>query len=287
MGIVNTPRHLDTIEVANTLGEGVLWRARDSSVWWTDIQACRVYRMRWPSKDIESWPTPERLGSFAFPDDDSETMVAAFESGFAMFEPATGNLRWLDKPAGLGGSVRLNDGRMDPAGRFWAGSMNEENPVDDPRGILYRLETDSPAKAIVPNVGISNGLCWSPSGDRMYFADSSRNVVYRSDYDVETGSPGPLQPWLNITDGAPDGAVTDSLGNLWIAIWGGSRIDGYSPTGQNFQSILLPVPQPTCPAFGGPDNELMFITSARDGLSAEMLEQYPQSGALFVYELRR
>jgi L-arabinonolactonase len=287
MGNTNSPRHLDTIEVTNTLGEGILWRASDSSVWWTDIQACRLYRMRWPSKDVESWPTPERLCSFACPDDDSDRMLAAFEGGFATFEPSTGDLRWLDKPDGLGGGVRMNDGRMDPAGRFWAGSMNEDAPAENPTGVLYRLDANTRATAVVRNVGISNGLCWSPDGGHMYFADTIKNAVYRADYDLETGSPGPLQPWLEITDGAPDGAVTDSRGNLWIAIWGGSRVDCYSPAGQKLDSITLPVPQPTCPAFGGPDDTLMFITSARDGLSKDMLTQHPQSGAVFVYELPR
>jgi L-arabinonolactonase len=280
-----SPCLLDTIEVGNTLGECVLWRSRESSIWWTDIQAKKVYRMRWPSKEVTSWPTPERLGSFAFPDDDSDRMVAAFESGFAMFEPSTGETRWLDRPAELGGRMRLNDGRADPAGRFWAGSMNEDNPGEEPTGILYRLDANSAARAVVHDIGISNGLCWSPDGDRMYFADSAKKIVYRAEYRLDTGLPGPLQPWLKIPHGAPDGAVTDARGNLWIAIWGGSRVDCYSAAGKKLASIALPTPQPTCLAFGGPDGKLMFITSARDGLSKEMLERYPQSGALFVYTI--
>jgi L-arabinonolactonase len=277
------PRHMHTLEVANTLGEGVQWRASDSALWWTDIQACRLYRMQWPSQDVTSWRTPERLCSFTFPSDGSNQILAAFESGFAMFEPSTGDTHWLVRPQGLCEGVRLNDGRADPAGRFWAGSMNEIDPEESPDGVLYRLDGNSDAVAVFEGIGISNGLCWSPAGDRMYFADTAKQLVYFADYDLGTGSPGQLQPWLNISDGAPDGAVTDAAGNLWIAIWGGSRVDCFSPAGELLESVALPVPQPTCPAFGGPDNELLFVTSARDGLSTDQLERHPQSGGLFIY----
>lgn len=273
-----------SIEVANSLGECVLWRDSDATAWWTDIFDRRLYRLDWASQQVTSWETPSRLGCFGFIEGDNDRLLVAFEEGFAVFEPTSADVRWLDKPTGLRPGVRMNDGRVDPAGRFWAGSMNEQDPQADRCGCLYRLDSSGKATSLVDGIGISNAICWSPDAATMYYADTARGLVYCADYDVEQGQPSEFRPFIEISDGAPDGAVTDENANLWIAIWGGSRVDCWSPGGEWLDSIDVPALQPTCPAFGGPDNNLLFVTSATVWLSEAELQKSPSSGALFVYE---
>jgi len=133
-------------------------------------------------------------------------------------------------------------------------------------------------------IGIANGLCWAPDGTVIYFADSLAGVVERAPFDVETGRAGVFKAFATVRDRAPDGAVTDAQGNYWCAVWGGARVDGFDAQGQHIASIPVPAPQPTCPAFGGPDHSLLFVTSARIDLDADTLAAFPQSGSLFIFE---
>ena len=279
-------RLIETVETADTLGEGVLWRDSDQTVWWTDIQGRRLRRLAWPSLDLTSYDVPERIGSFGFVAGRDDLMVVAFETGFAVFAPDSGRTVWLDRPAALGAGVRLNDGRVDPRGRFWAGSMMEGGVPDGrrPRGVLYRLGADGRAAPVLGGVGISNGLCWSPEGDRVYFADSLLGAIYSGPFDADSGVFGRLELFARFTGEAPDGAVTDAQGCVWTALWGGGRVARLSPDGRQLATVEVDAPQPTCPAFGGPDGTLLFVVSARDELSADQLAAKPLSGALFVFE---
>jgi sugar lactone lactonase YvrE len=277
-------RLLAVIDSGDELGEGVLWRASDQSAWWTDILGHRLHCLTWPSCERVTWTLPERLASFAFIEGNDDWLLAAFAPGFALFNPATGEHRWLDRPAELGADLRLNDGRVDARGRFWVGSMGEPPGRGPSRGSLYCLEAGQPARVVRSGVGIANGLCWSPDGRFIYFADSLAGVVERAPFDVETGTAGSFSSFASIRDLAPDGAVTDAQGNYWCAVWGGARVDGFNAQGQLIASIPIPAPQPTCPAFGGPDHSLLFVTSARTDLDADTLAAHPQSGSLFVFE---
>ncbi|MCG8441854.1 MAG: SMP-30/gluconolactonase/LRE family protein [Caulobacterales bacterium] len=279
-------RLIETIEVGDRLGEGVLWRDSDQTVWWTDILARRLHVLEWPSLALRTRPTPERLCSFAFIEGRDDIILAAFESGFALYDPVSGERLWLDRPAGLGPDVRLNDGRVDPGGRFWCGSM-VERPLaggEAAPGVLYRLEPDGRAAPVLGRVRISNGLCWSPDGARMHFADSGRGEIYAGPFDADSGVPGRLEPFARIDGASPDGAVVDAEGRLWSALWGGARVERFTSDGTGDGAVEVPAPQPTCPALGGPRGNLLFVTSARDGLSEAALAERPASGALFVFE---
>lgn len=279
-------RLIETVETRDTLGEGVLWRDSDRTVWWTDIEGRRCHRLAWPSLQLDTYRTPERLGSFGFVAGRDDLLLAAFESGFALYAPATGRLAWLYRPAALGPGLRLNDGRVDPAGRFWAGSMLEgpARQAAQPRGTMYRIGADGCGAAVFEGLRIANGLCWSPAGDRMYFADSALGEVYAAPFDAGSGTPGQREVLARFDDGAPDGAVTDADGGLWLALWGGGCILRLSRRGDELARIDVEAPQPTCPAFGGPNGNLLFVVSARAGLGEDALEASPLSGALFVFE---
>ena len=277
---------IETIDVKNTLGEGVLWRAADQTLWWTDIQERTLYALDWRSKKIKTYATPERVGSFGFVETRDDILIVAFESGFALYQPESAALHWLARPEELGEGVRLNDGRVDPFGRFWAGAMVERELRDGetPDGRLYMVDAEGVAHTRARGAHISNGLCWSSAGNRIYFADSMRNSIKTAPFGERASGELALENFAKTTDGSPDGAVTDRDGRYWSALWGAGRVACFSPEGEEIFSLAVDAPQPTCPAFGGPDGNLLFVTAARDGLSDTALAASPKSGSVFVYE---
>jgi len=282
---INT-RLIDTFAVGNILGEGVLWRASDATLWWTDIQDKKLFNLVWRSQELRTIETPERVGSFGFIEGRDDLLVVAFESGFAIFRPDDGHMHWLARPAELGDGVRLNDGRVDPFGRFWAGAMIERDlhPGETPDAKLYMLDEKGVAQIRAGGVHIANGLCWSPAGDHVYFSDSMHNAIRIAPFYGDGAGSLAFNQFAKTTNGSPDGAVTDHAGRYWSALWGGSRVVCFAPNGEEVFSLAVDAVQPTCPAFGGPDGNLMFVTSARDGLNKAELAASPNAGALFVYE---
>ena len=279
-------RLLATIDVGNILGEGVLWRAFDKTIWWVDIEGCRLHCLSWPSRDLKTYKTPGRVGSFSFITGDPDRLLIACENRLGIFTPATEAVKWLAKPLEpVEANVRLNDGRTDPAGRFWVGTMAEDSPEGGIMpGKLYRIEPDGGAQSVLGNLQISNGLCWSPGGDAIYLADSPRGKVFRAPYDLNYGVPGMFELFSTFAGESPDGAVTDTAGIYWTALWGGSRVAGLGVAGDEIASLNLPVSQPSCVGFAGDDMNLLCVTSAKAGLSENELKKQPLAGSLFIYQ---
>jgi sugar lactone lactonase YvrE len=274
------------VPVSNQLGEGVLWNPADGCFWWTDILCKRLYRHELASGRTGWVETPHRLCAFAFLERTGR-ILAAFDTGLAYFEPDTGAVEWLHRPAELGHGMRLNDGRVDRQGRFWVGSMCEDTHVA-PFGSasLYRLDSDLSLTAVLSGVGISNGICWSVDGTRFHFADSPRQTITVFDCDPASGALGPARPFAETTgDAFPDGAIIDSQDHMWSAQWGGGRVVRYDPSGAIRDEIVVPVSQATCAAFGGEQLDLLCITSASDGLSTDVLDGQPQAGHAFIYRV--
>jgi sugar lactone lactonase YvrE len=274
---------VDVIPVKNTLGEGVLWDARRARVWWTDIQERRLFRYDPTGRTLERFRLPERLGSFGLVAG-SDRIVAAFESGFALYHPESGQLDWLARPSNEHPNVRFNDGRVDRHGRFWAGTMVEgDGPA---AGKLYCLGGTGQADVHATGIAISNSICFSPDGSRLYFADTPTRTIHRFDLDAATGAISNRQVFARTPEGAyPDGANVDCEGFVWSAHWGAGQVVRYSPDGAVDAVIGVPATQPTCVAFGGADRDLLFVTSAREGLDGAALQRQPQAGDVFVYQL--
>jgi L-arabinonolactonase len=272
------------IESRDLLGEGVLWDAASQSLWWTDIVGRRLHHLDWTTRAHRIFETPERLCSFALTDHDG-VLLAAFETGIARYTPDTQQLRWLARPLPPGGGVRCNDGRCDRSGRFWVATMRERGAANAGNGSLYSFDLQHGLRAHVHDIGIGNGICFSPDGTRYYWADSSLGRIYTAALDMTAGILGAVSTFADAAHGAsPDGANVDAEGRIWSAQWGGSRVLCYSPQGAVERELLLPVSQPTCIAFGGPQMDLLFVTSARDELSAAELVQQPLAGNMFVYQ---
>ena len=278
-------RLVATIDVGDILGEGVTWRATDKTIWWADIEGCRLHCLSWPSQALKTYSTPGRVGSFSFLEGDDERLLIACENRMGIFTPVTGHVDWLGPPiTSVSGQTRLNDGRTDPRGRFWVGTMVEGDPdAGILAGKLYCIEPDGTARPVLGGIHISNGLSWSESGDVIYFADSPTGRVFRAPYDIEHGVAGIFRPFARFSGEVPDGAATDAQGNYWTALWGGSRIAALSPDGDEIAELKLPVSQPTCVTFAGEGLNLLCISSAKQGLSPKKQKNQPHAGSLFIY----
>jgi sugar lactone lactonase YvrE len=275
---------VDIIPVHNRLGEGVTWDTEIQCLWWTDIHAKRLFRYDPSLRSIDTFQTPERLGSFGLVAG-STKMIAAFESGVGFHQPGTDDIEWLARPRFDTPGLRFNDGRVDRQGRFWAGTMVEGQP-DVPAAALYSIGPDGTADVHATGISISNGICWSPDSTRFYFADSPLRTIFAYEFDSLTGQISNRRVFAHTPEGAyPDGANVDAEGYLWSAHWGGGRVVRYAPDGTIDSAIEMPVSLPTCVAFGGANLDLLFVTSATDSLSADSLSQQPSAGAVFVYKV--
>lgn len=273
------------LPVTNLLGEGIQWRHSDQTLWWTDILSSKLYHHDPQTGSIDILDMPEPLGSFAFTPY-KDIILAAFATGFAAFNLKTSALSWLYRPTFLDGEGRFNDGRTDRQGRFWSGTMMA-NPDNDmrPTGRLFCLDTNLGTSVQETSVTISNGLCWSPSGDRMYFADSPTGCIYAYDVDAHTGAVSGKHVFARSPKGGvPDGAAVDADGNIWSAQWGLGQILVYAPNGDMIGSVDVPASQPTCVAFGGEDLNRLYISSACDGLSDGEQRAQPYAGNVFIFE---
>lgn len=282
MNTLSKAKLIDVIEVGNTLGEGVVWDPEARVAWWTDIHEKLLYRYAPTARRLTQFKLPERLGSFGLVAG-RDDLVCAFESGFACFDPKSLQLQWLHQPRHAAGNVRFNDGRVDRAGRFWAGSMVEGR--GEPSGQLYCLDRGT-LRSHLSGIGISNSLCFSPDGGHLYFADTPQRTIWRFDLERKTGAISGRQIFAVTPEGCyPDGSNIDADGHLWNAQWAGGRVVRYAPDGSISGGIDLPVSQPTCVAFGGDDLDLLFVTTAREQLKPEALAREPQAGNLFIYQL--
>jgi sugar lactone lactonase YvrE len=268
----------------DVLGEGPIWDPDRQRLFWTDIQSRCLRSLDPESLAIETIGAPERIGAFALTVGGDEVM-AAFETGFGLFNLSTGSVSWLVRPEeGLTGR-RFNDGRVDRQGRFWAGAMVEDHAVAPRRSAsLWRLDRDGSASVQRTGLSISNGLCFSPDGSVLYFADSPDRLILAFDLDPDTGAISGERVFAEVEEGSPDGATVDAEGCVWSACWGAGQIVRYAPDGRAIEVLGVPTSQPTCPAFGGPELKTLFVTSARDGLTDAELSGDPHAGDIFVFE---
>jgi L-arabinonolactonase len=272
-----------TIKSGNLLGEGILWDDRRQRVMWTDIEGRAFHVYDWPRQTHHRYGLALRLCSFGLTADGA-CFIGAFETGFALFDPETGIKHKPVTPEGLAAGMRLNDGRVDCRGRFWAGAMVEQAGLPD-AACLYSVQGGR-IRTHKSGLGISNGICWSPDGSRFYFADSRRHVIWRHRFDPDSGAIGAPHEFARTPDSVfPDGSTVDAEGFIWNAQWGASRVVRYAPDGRIDRVLDMPVSQPSCVAFGGPGLDLLFVTSARIGLDAASASAQTGAGDVFVYNM--
>jgi sugar lactone lactonase YvrE len=271
------------LDVHAELGECPVWSGRDQCLFWVDVEGRVIHRYD-PSTGVDqTCELAIRPGSFALTADPDRLVVAA-EHQFVEVAWSTGEVKVLTDLEPAGRATRLNDGRCDPAGRFWVGSTDDPTWSRNDAGMLHRIEPDGSATVVRTGVGVSNGLAFSPDGSVMYHADTNRDRVWAYDYDLDRGEPSNERVFLDFTDlpGRPDGACIDEDGCYWIACVKGWAILRATPEGKIDRIIDLPVEKPTMPAFGGPGLDTIFVTSISIPGSTPMAPGQPQAGGLFA-----
>ena len=263
------------------VGEGPLWDEEQQVLYWVDILSSLLYIYDPATGENRVLDVGQHVGTVVIRA--SGGLMLAVRSGFASFDLNTQELTLIANPEAHITGNRFNDGKCDPAGRFWAGTMAYENPTN--QGSLYRLDTDLSVHKIFGDVAISNGIIWSLDHTTMYYIDTLRKNVRAFDYADDTGDISNERVIINVPEeiGMPDGMAIDSEGMLWVAHYGGSCVSRWnSNTAQLLLKIDLPVTQVTACAFGGPNLDILFITSAAQELDAAELARQPLAGGLFA-----
>jgi len=268
-------------ESKSVLGEGPIWDSNKQVLYWVNILENQVHEFDPATRKNRTVDVGENVGTVVVRK--SGGLAVALKSGFATLDFETGKVTHITDPEADKPNNRFNDGKCDPAGRFWAGTMSYS--VDKGAGSLYVLDKDHKAHKVVEGVTISNGIIWSLDHKTMYYIDSPNRTVDAFDYDVTTGHVTNRRPVILFPPGndLPDGMTIDEKGNLWVAHWEGSKVTCFDPhTGKVLETVYVPASRVTACAFGGKNLDELYITSARWGISEEALTKEPLAGCLFV-----
>jgi sugar lactone lactonase YvrE len=285
------------------LGESPFWHPEERLLYWVDISARQIRRADPATGSIESWAVPSEPGCIA--PVRGGGLVVALRDGVYRARSWRGPLvpvaRFGHDPA----TTRFNDGKADPVGRFWAGTMYE--PRDARKAELYsidlRASNGNGGQPLIQlkahNAVIANGLAWSPDAGTLYWADTANHVIHAWDWEAEDnemshhrvfqqfpGKPAGCQPGQPGYGGRPDGAAVDADGNYWCAMYEGGRLLKFAPSGELQEEFLLPMRCPTMPCFGDADLKTLYVTSASHKRAAAELEALPQSGCIVAMRVR-
>ena len=268
---------IDTVcDVSADLGEGPYWDAESSTLLWVDIWAGLLHRTDTVTGDTQTTDVGAPL-SLVLPAAGGGVVLAR-KSELILLDP-TGGEQVIASTADPEG-IRFNDGSVDPDGRVFVGSMDNEEK--DALGQLYRLEPDGTLAALITLVTISNGIAWSPSGDLMYYADSPTKRIDVFTYHPAVGGLADRRQFADMSDavGVPDGLTVDAEGCVWVCMWDGAAIRRFTPAGTLDAVVPVPVARPTSVAFGGADLADLFVTTASIDLTPAELAAQPLAGRL-------
>ncbi|GAB7129147.1 SMP-30/gluconolactonase/LRE family protein [Silvimonas sp. JCM 19000] len=267
------------------LAEGIIQHPHTGQVWWTNIHAKELWQLDLHSGQHRYWSMPQRVCCFAFTQDD-DVLLVAFDAGLALFNTASGAIKRLMPVEAEIAGTRCNDGRVDRAGNLVFGTMYERGA--EAKGHFYRFDTQSRLQQLaLPAIAISNSLAFSPDGGTLYWCDSLQHKIMQCAYDSASGAVADIRVFYDLQDQViePDGSTVDAAGYLWNAEWAGHCVTRYAPDGRVDRKIQLPVRQPTCVTFGGPELDTLLITSARAGLDDTAIAQQPEAGSVFAIQI--
>ena len=271
------------LDARASLGEGPRWHAGEARLYWVDIDRCELHRFDPASGQDEHRRFDDPVGCFAFTGDGG--LMLGMKRGFARLD------HWDAEPRPWGRAfladhpdLRLNDGRTDPAGRFWAGSVTMTKAQRN--AALYCLDGET-VREVQSDMLTCNGAAFSSDGRHFHHADTPSHALRRYDCDPETGvlsHERVLHQWPQ-GHGRPDGGSFDEEGCYWTALFDGGRVARLSPDGEVLQEVMLPARRPTMIAFGGADRRTAFVTTARTGLDEATLADQPHSGGIFSFRV--
>lgn len=282
---INTLLHSQTIipckEVIArqaTLGEGSIWHPQENILYWIDIDNGMLYTYNPVTQKENSYTLGQKVGTVV-PIDTGGVLVA-LKDGVYAYNMQTKALKLLASPEKDLPDNRFNDGKCDPAGRFWVGSLGPNKSAS-----LYKIESTGACTKMLDSVSTSNGIVWTADRKTMYYIDTNTGGVRAFEYDDKTGTISNPRFVIRFGKGIgyPDGMSIDSEGKLWIAHWGGSCVGRWDPSsGKLLSKIEVPAPNVTSCAFGGKNLDVLYITTARTGLSDDQLRKFPGSGNVFM-----
>ncbi len=265
------------------LGEAPFWSVDEGVLYWVDIDGKSILRINPESGKRQSFAqdhevgcvVPRRNGGF----------VPGIDSGLAYVNADLTAVDLFASPESGIPDTRFNDGKCDRRGRFWVASADRNEA--EPLGALYCLNGSGRLVRALSGIIIGNGMGWSPDNRTMYFTDTGYGTIYALDYDIETGTTQNRRVFKQVDaqEGLPDGLTVDAEGFIWSAHWSGWRVTRYDPDGRIERIIDMPVPNVTSLAFGGPNLDQLFVTTARLGLNDQEIGEAPLSGGLFVIEV--
>ncbi len=263
-----------------TTGEGSIWHPDRKTLFWVDIEGKTLYEFMPDKKDCRTW-TFDRMVTTVVPET-ANTVIVALQNEIIRVNLTDGSHTSIAKIDDGGGKYRFNDGKCDPQGRLWAGTMT----MGAPRGSaeLYTIDGKGTVATRLTGITTSNGIVWTADQKTMYYNDTPTGRVARYAYDAATGDV--MYDGIAVSipkgTGGPDGMAIDSHGNLWVAQWGGSGVYCYNPsTGELVTKVEVPARNVASCAFGGENLDILYITTARARLSAEDIALNPLSGSLF------
>ena len=280
----------------NEVGESPFWHPQERMLYWVDIPARQLHRLDPASGGVRSWAMPSEPGCIA--PVSSGGLMIGLRDGVYRARSWGGPLALVARFGYDTATTRLNDGKADPAGRFWVGTMYE--PRDARKAELYSVDmrqANSDGKPVIElkahNAVIANGLAWSPDAKVVYWADTTNHIVHAWDWDAQTNAmqshrvfqqfaakPAGWQPGQDGYGGRPDGACVDAQGNYWVAMFEGQRLLQIAPSGAQLVQFPLPARCPTMPCFGGDDLRTLYVTTARHERPPAELQALPQSGCV-------
>jgi L-arabinonolactonase len=271
------------VECRCILGEGIVWDTRRRSLFWTDIEQSTLWRH--DGQRLRSWRVPDRLGSFALCASGRVLLALAKGLFLADVDSAAGSDLPVQALAPVEPTVpttRTNDGRTDRSGNFVFGTYNEAQ--DSPAGSFYQYSARHGLRRLdLGGVTIANSICFALDGRTMYFCDSPLGRIMRCEYDADAARVSNVSEFVRFGpgEGLPDGSVIDEEDCLWNAAWGVGRVRRYSPEGGVITEIEVAAKNSTCPAFGGESLDQLFVTSSRQEMTPQELEQVPHAGSVY------
>ncbi|WP_436326976.1 SMP-30/gluconolactonase/LRE family protein [Brevibacterium sp. FAM 27836] len=264
------------LDIKTTLGEGPVWDAESQRLHWVDSADGRIFRSTHMGTELRAWEVGEPIGSIAVGSDNTY-FIAALQSGLYRIDMESGNKELLVDPEPDEPQNRLNDGKVDRQGRFVFGSM--DTLEEEPSGKLYSYDVSGRLAVLETGVICSNGPCFSPDGSTLYFSDTWTGEIWAYDYNTECGEVSSRRRFTKVDTsggGAADGATVDSEGYVWQALVYSGTIVRYSPDGAVDRVVEMPVLKTTSLAFGGPDLDVLYVTS----MAKPPLPRFPEDGQL-------
>ena len=270
-----------------TVGESPVWHIAEQRLYWIDIQGKQIHRFDPATRTDESFELPEIVTCIQLRAKGG--LVLTLKKHFAFFNPDSNHLQKLASVEEDLPQNRFNDGKCDPQGRFWAGTMDVKD-WKKPSGNLFRMDADRTVSKMQSQVICSNGSGWSPDGRTMYYTESFRYAIFAYDFDPASGTISNRRTFAEIdandrnAGGFPDGMTVDAEGFVWSNQVGVGKIVRYDPQGNIERIVQMPVPRATDCTFGGKNLDTLYITSARETMTPAQLQQAPLSGSLFAID---